>query len=132
MGYFKVRVRTHEWVEGEPVSLLDIQGIGKTRMNLLYKEGYSTASRIMRAPVDDLVARLSVYDAFLSRSGADAGADRRLADPDWATLAEQDGAATTRGLAVSPAAYRHGGLFHRARAHRSVVRYRVAIVRAAH
>jgi hypothetical protein len=64
MGYFKVRVRTHEWAEGEPVSLLDIQGIGKTRMNLLYKQGFSTASRIMRAPVDDLVARLSVYDAF--------------------------------------------------------------------
>lgn len=61
MGYFKVRIRTHEFAEHERVSLLDVKGIGKNRMNLLYKYKYSTASRIMTTPIDELVEHLSPY-----------------------------------------------------------------------
>ncbi|MCA9249735.1 MAG: hypothetical protein R3E58_09525 [Phycisphaerae bacterium] len=64
MGYFKVRVRTREWAEGERVSLLDVKTISKARMNLLFKEKYYTASRIMTAPIDEMVERLAPHDPF--------------------------------------------------------------------
>ncbi len=64
MGYFKVRIRTHEWAEGERVSLLDVKSISKARMNLLFKEKYSTATRIMAAPIDEMVERLAQHDPF--------------------------------------------------------------------
>lgn len=62
VGYFKVRIRTHEFAEHERVSLHDVKGIGKPRMNLLYKYKYSTASRIMANPIDEMVERLSPYE----------------------------------------------------------------------
>jgi hypothetical protein len=64
MGYFKVRIRTHEWAEGERVSLLDVKGISKARMNLLFKEKYFTATRIMTAPITEMVERLAPHDPF--------------------------------------------------------------------
>ncbi len=64
MGYFKIRIRTHEWAEGEKVSLLDVKGISKARMNLLFKEKYFTATRIMTASIDEMVERLAPHDPF--------------------------------------------------------------------
>jgi len=64
MGYFRVRIRTHEWAEGECVSLLNVKGIGKARMNLLWQEGFNTASRIMETPTGELVERLAPHDSF--------------------------------------------------------------------
>ena len=58
MGYFRVRIRTHEWVERQRVSLLDVKRIGKVRMNLLYKHKLSTASKIMETPIEQIVACL--------------------------------------------------------------------------
>lgn len=78
MGYFKVRIRTHEWAEGERVSLLDVKGISKARMNLLYKERYSTATRIMSASINEMVERLSPHDPFFR----DAVKTRELIE-DW-------------------------------------------------
>ncbi|MCB9865704.1 MAG: helix-hairpin-helix domain-containing protein [Phycisphaerales bacterium] len=64
MGYFRLRVRTHEWAERQRVSLLDVDGIGKAYLRMLYACDLSTADRIMATPTGEIVARLSHYPNF--------------------------------------------------------------------
>jgi len=64
MGYFRLRVRTHEWAERQRVSLLDVDGIGKAYLRMLYACDLSTADRIMATPAAEIVARLSHYASF--------------------------------------------------------------------
>jgi hypothetical protein len=70
LGYFGLRVRTHEWAQRQRVSLLDVHGLGKTYLRVLYDEGLSTASRIMAAPSVAIARRLRQLANFPQDSDA--------------------------------------------------------------
>ena len=63
-GYFRLRVRTHEWAERQRVSLLDVRGLGKVYLRMLYACGLSTADEIMSTPTAEIVARLAPHANF--------------------------------------------------------------------
>jgi hypothetical protein len=58
LGYFRMRVRTHEWAQQQRVSLLDVRGLGKAYLRVLYREGLSTASAVMATPSAAIARRL--------------------------------------------------------------------------
>jgi ABC-type phosphate/phosphonate transport system ATPase subunit len=54
-------VRAHELAEGQVVSLLEIDGIGKATLRALYKLEVDTADKVLAAPTSALLQELASY-----------------------------------------------------------------------
>lgn len=64
LGYFRMRVRAHEWAERQRVSLLDVRGLGKAYLRVLYREKLSTAARIMTTSSPAIARRMRQLASF--------------------------------------------------------------------
>lgn len=66
MGFYRMRVRTHELAKGQRVSLLDVKGIGIATIRWLWSVELRAADQIMQTPTDEIVGRISDSHPFPS------------------------------------------------------------------